>query len=59
MNTRTKLKTHAPALCFFVVCALLCGAGVAAAQSKGKDKSGGAAATAGAAGTPSEVVRAY
>src|SRR5947209_8340304 len=59
MNTRTKLKTHAPALCFFVVCALLCGAGVAAGKSKGKDKAGGAAAAAAAPGTPSEVVRAY
>jgi hypothetical protein len=56
MNTRTKLRTHATALCVLVACALLCAAG-AAAQSKSKEKSGGQAA--GAAGTPSEVVRAY
>jgi hypothetical protein len=55
MNTRTKLKTHATTLCLLAVCALLCVAS-AAAQSKNKEKSGAPTA---AAGTPSEVVRAY
>lgn len=55
MNTRTKLRTHATALCLVVACALLC-AGASAAQSKSKEKAG---AQASAAGAPSEVVRAY
>jgi hypothetical protein len=58
MNTRnTIFKPRALALCLLVSCAALCVAPRTPAQSKTNDKSGGAAAAA--AGTPTELVRAF
>lgn len=58
MNTSTKLVRGARALRLLLVVAalLLCAAG---AGARSNEKQGGEAASQGAAGTPSEVVRAY
>ena len=58
MNTRNPIKTYTLTLCLLLSCALYCTAPPARAQSNQREKSG-AAATAAAPATPSEVVRAY
>ena len=55
MNTHKRLNPRTPALCLLFVGALVLGASVGRAQSKPNDKP----ASAPAAGTPSDVVRAF
>jgi hypothetical protein len=58
MNTRTKLKAHAAALCL-VLCAFFVATSHALAQSNQNEKSGGQSTAAPVASTPSDAVRAF